>query len=104
MKKERGSFPTLFNPTTIVLDDTTLNPDRIFFWIDGANSMHGYDNGTTAFCEYNTSNMDNSYSLRLQNGGTTLLQGKVTNFDTGEIEITFATRTNQAVNFIVIED
>lgn len=105
MKLEKGSFTAGYNLETIILNDSTLTPNRIIFWIDGTYKSHGYDDMTRQVAAYGTSTATkNDRSIYLHNGSTAVMSGRCTAFYLGEFDVTFDVRTADTIHFLAIED
>lgn len=107
MKLEKTTFTAAYAVTTVLLNDSTLIPTRFIFWIDGANSSHGTDDGIIQVSTYNSGTLTkNDRSIYLHNGSTALMSGRVTNIDPlgGEFDVTFDVRTGTTINCIAIEE
>lgn len=105
MKLEKSSFTPTNTTTTVVLNDDTITPNRITFWVEGTYTSHGYDDGTRQVAAYGNSTLTkNDRSIYVHNGSTALISGRVTNFDEGEFTITFNSYNATTINFLAIED
>lgn len=107
MKIEKGSFSPSQSLATIVLNDDTLEANRIIFWCEGTYPSHGYDDMTRQVAAYGGSGVTkNDRSIYVYNTSTsTVVQsGRVTGFHVGEIDVTFDSYNATQVGFIAIED
>lgn len=103
MKYERGALYTINSPLeTFVLNDTTLTPDVVIFWIDGANASHGYDDTTHRLAAYGASSVDAANSINAVVGGNPIV-GKLDSVSLGEFDVRFSQHTPTVINFVAIE-
>lgn len=105
MKLEKGSFLPTGATVIVVLNDDTIAPNRIVFWVDGTNKSHGYDDGTRQVAAYgNGVSTKNDRSIYVHNGSSALISGRVTNYDIGEFTVSFDSYAAESINFLAIED
>ncbi len=104
MKVEKGSFTPNASVTTVTLNDDTLTPDRIVFWVEGSFPSHGYDDTTRQVAGYSSTSEKLDRSVYVHNGSSATMQGRVTNLDVGEFDMTFDSFTSTQINFLAIED
>lgn len=103
-KYEKGSIIATGSLTTPVLNDTTLTPDVIIFWVEGTYPSHGVDNGTVHVAGYDGSGVYNaSNSIYVHNGSTALMAGYVSAIYAGEFDITFSVYNGSIINFLAVE-
>lgn len=105
MKLEKINFTPSGSTVVIILNDSTLTPDRVVFWVDGTYKCRGYDDMTRQVANYGSGTSTvNNRSIYLHNGTSAIMRGRVTDFDTGEFTVTFDSYTADTIHALVIED
>ena len=104
MKLEKGSFVPTSSTEIVVLNDSTLEPSRIVFWVEGTYPSHGYDDLTRQVAGYSTTIEKNDRSIYVHNGSSATMSGRCNYFDVGEFEVGFDNYTATGINFLAIED
>lgn len=105
MKLEHSSFTPTDSSPIVVLNDDTITPNRIIFWVEGSYPSHGFDDGTQQVCAYgNGTATKNDRSVYVHNGTTATMSGRVDSFDTGEFTMDMDSFTATTINFLAIED
>lgn len=104
MKVEKGSFTPTGLITTVVLQDDTLEPDRIVLWVEGTYPSHGYDDLTRQVAGYGSTSEKLDRSVYVHNGSTALMSGKVNSFSVGEFDMGYDSFTSTQTNYLAIQD
>lgn len=104
MKIEKFLFTPSSSITTVILNDSSLEPSRVLLWVESPYPSHGYDDMTRQVASYGTSSIKNDRSIYMHNGSSAVISGRVTDFDIGEFTITFDNYAAYQISGLAIED